>query len=386
MTVRNVDRLLSVVEQIYRAPAALDDWQELSQNFLHLFSAESCLFVLRQNKFPQSVRLLFATENLIPIMPAYTEHYHKVDQWAYGAIVNNNRAVLGTDLIQENDLVRSEWYNDLALPANCHHVVGSSFDIDPKYSGLIGIHRGNRAEEFDCEDRRLMGALMPHLSGALRMTGHLERHDRERRLGFEALSRMSVGLVVVDASGRVLHLNAAAERIVQAGVLRVAHGRLSLADPKQEGQLLAAIRAAALASVGRSLSAGTTMVISLNHTARLPLVVRPMPSTLLDKRSAEPLASIFIGELEGLREPTPALLKSLYGLTSAESKLALALCHGQRLSEYADDNGLSINTVRSHLKSTFARVGCNRQSDLIRTLLANPILQLTADHSDTAAD
>jgi DNA-binding NarL/FixJ family response regulator len=69
-------------------------------------------------------------------------------------------------------------------------------------------------------------------------------------------------------------------------------------------------------------------------------------------------------------------LRTLYGLTSAETRLLLALLDGACVSGYAESAGVSLNTVRSQLKSILLKTGCRRQAELMRKILSNPMLRL----------
>ena len=59
-------------------------------------------------------------------------------------------------------------------------------------------------------------------------------------------------------------------------------------------------------------------------------------------------------------------LERAYGLTPAETRVALHLADGGTVAGYAEAGGLSVGTVRSQLKSIFAKTGARRQSDLVR--------------------
>ena len=48
--------------------------------------------------------------------------------------------------------------------------------------------------------------------------------------------------------------------------------------------------------------------------------------------------------------------------------LALALTHGQNVQHIADDLGVSLNTVRTHVASAFSTTETSRQADLVRVV------------------
>lgn len=69
------------------------------------------------------------------------------------------------------------------------------------------------------------------------------------------------------------------------------------------------------------------------------------------------------------RAPVIDALIQLFGLTPAEAKVALSLSNGNSIAETARASATSKNTTRSHIRSIFSKMGINRQSDLIRTVL-----------------
>ena len=58
-----------------------------------------------------------------------------------------------------------------------------------------------------------------------------------------------------------------------------------------------------------------------------------------------------------------------FDLTLAQARLALFLAEGGTIGEYAEATGVKISTVRTHLKSIFAKTGVNRQTELAILLL-----------------
>ena len=60
-----------------------------------------------------------------------------------------------------------------------------------------------------------------------------------------------------------------------------------------------------------------------------------------------------------------ALLSIVFGLTPAEARLASALGEGQDLNAAAAAFGVTRQTVRSQLKTIFAKTGAHRQAELV---------------------
>lgn len=62
-------------------------------------------------------------------------------------------------------------------------------------------------------------------------------------------------------------------------------------------------------------------------------------------------------------------LARIFGLTKSEVRLAEALAGGDTTRGYSEAQGVSINTVYTHLKSLLSKTGVNRQAELVRLIL-----------------
>ena len=67
--------------------------------------------------------------------------------------------------------------------------------------------------------------------------------------------------------------------------------------------------------------------------------------------------------------PDPHLLRSTFGLTATEAEVALALVGGASASAIARTRAVSLETIRSHLKTIFAKTGTRRQAHLVALIL-----------------
>ena len=63
------------------------------------------------------------------------------------------------------------------------------------------------------------------------------------------------------------------------------------------------------------------------------------------------------------------VLKEMLKLTKTEARVALALAHGETMHDIAADFDVSLNTVRTHVASAFAKTQTSRQADLVRVVL-----------------
>jgi DNA-binding CsgD family transcriptional regulator len=69
----------------------------------------------------------------------------------------------------------------------------------------------------------------------------------------------------------------------------------------------------------------------------------------------------------------PALVGALFALSPAESRLAVALCQGHTVNEYAATHGVSVGTARFQLKQVLAKTRAPRQSELVRRVCTSVV-------------
>jgi DNA-binding CsgD family transcriptional regulator len=369
-------RMSTALESLYGATLCPSDRVMLPQVLASVLDATSSLLHLR-GCGASGVSVIGASENLRALIPRYVEEKHDDDVWSVRVLKTPNRAVFGEEIVPEKELLAADWYHELCRPSGIHHVIGGSFEIEPDVKGLIGVQRPVDACAFAEDERVALQFLLPHLKQAYRLIRIADMNDRTRRLTLEVLSSLSVGVFIVRADAHVTLMNVAAEHMARTcRSLAISNNRLSLSDPKLDERLRASIRRASLAPFGRSLHAGETIVVPFDVGMAFSLMIVPLPPLAAPTGTAEFLAAVFVGDPSPNADPSTALLRAIYGLTPAETRLLLALLEGSCVSDYAQTAGVSLNTVKSQLKSVFLKTGCRRQAELVRKVVSDPMLRL----------
>lgn len=101
-----------------------------------------------------------------------------------------------------------------------------------------------------------------------------------------------------------------------------------------------------------------------------PLLVRAAPMA----RSAQDLlqqakAALMIVDPDERRAPQEPVLRQVFGFTNAEAEIAAALASGQDIDEIAQARGVRPATIRTQIKSIFAKTNTRRQAELVALLL-----------------
>lgn len=187
-------------------------------------------------------------------------------------------------------------------------------------------------------------------------------------LGRLILDTFDRGVIAIDARGAVIDANLHARRILDTEeAIRVRNGRLEFVDPCVDDQLTRM-----LAVLSMTSDSPHAFVAHLNGCdgSRPPRVL----VTPVRNGPTEPAAAVVVHIFDTHCERTisHAVLRGLYGLTAAQAAVTAYLFEGQSVEHTAQQLGLSVNTVRSHLKQVFSKCGVHSQTELLHLLDLGP--------------
>jgi DNA-binding CsgD family transcriptional regulator/PAS domain-containing protein len=301
----------------------------------------------------------------------YQRHYHALDPWAKGTAMRGlgkSGVVLnGDQLISFRDLRRTEYYADYARKHELVRILAGVVIARGPVMSVISVLRSEAARPFGREEEHLLGLLMPHLERVLEIRSKLEGLEFMQAASADALDRMPTGVVLVDADGRILLANSAAERLLRLGEgLKVEAGKIRASVRAEDSRLQSLIATAASTTSGRGVHPGGVLAVSRSTRSRpLSVLVSPINLATISVSGRHAAAALFVSDPNELSIPQGGLLRNIFGLTGAESGLVMALCEGQSLADAADTLGITKETARTYVKRAFLKTGTSRQAELI---------------------
>lgn len=178
----------------------------------------------------------------------------------------------------------------------------------------------------------------------------------------QALDCWNRGVLVLGSDSRILTMNRMAEEI-----LRKKKG-LEL----REGMLRASSQE--VASKLKELSRLTESRGSKEQIGHISIAQRTGERPLILEfhrlRSDCPTWIVFITDANAMLQPNAHLMKTLFQLTDAETKLAALLAQGYDMRTICKEFDVALNTGRTHLKRLFYKTNTGRQADLVRLMLS----------------
>jgi DNA-binding CsgD family transcriptional regulator/PAS domain-containing protein len=273
-----------------------------------------------------------------------------------------------------------------ALLEGCRNISAVAADERTGTRLTLWVFRELAAEAFDADDAALCEILAPQLRQGLEFSQRLSASEVERSLYSSALDRLSVGVVMIDASGKVITCSAKAkEALSSRDGLQMQAGKLRAVEARDDRELQSAIRTAIVkATNGESDDMrGLALTKSSGHR-NLGIIIQPVPGRRSGGVTTAATVAIYVRDPDENADVTNDLVRQLFDLTPAEAAVARRLAAGLSLEDAASSLEISRNTARAHLRSIFSKSGITRQTELVRMML-NSVAILGSSPTQQAA-
>jgi DNA-binding CsgD family transcriptional regulator/PAS domain-containing protein len=352
---------------IYEGPLEEVPWRTFLMRCQELMSARVSNLILRSPSTP-GLGIMRVVGGVPEHIVTYNERSYALDPFIN---LPPGEVVTLHEFMGSEALLASDFYRLVMEPSDLYDVLGADFQIPREVEVRFRICRGRAARSFNDEDRAIFRALLPHLQRAVHMHVRINKIESERAVYSGAIDQMRVGAIILDESGRVLSVNERARELLdQKDGVALRDEQLVLSTRERTRELQERVNRV----IAQQKSGGPAVVEAMriprsSAGGELGLVIRPVPENQWAEAEAVPSAVIFLSDPQAQAEAPLQVIKQLFGFTPAEASLAMLMANGMTLDEAADAMGVSRNTVRTHLRSVFAKTGVTRQPMLVSLIL-----------------
>jgi len=348
-----------LIDLIYSAMLGESSWQD----FLSQVSSGS----------PGSCSVLFSydkarSEGLIGLYSGVDEttvddfegYYSALNPLApYCAIRQAGIGLIAHDIYPQELLLKSEYYNDFMVRIGLRSAVGCTIDKGDDRSVVLSLVTVEDDPDLIQPLADQLTRIAPHLKRAADFYRKGPKLRAVSELGGSLFDAVHIGMVMIGEGGRVKAVSQAAERQLGATpLIRVsAAGRVSLRSESAQRALADMLRRDYRGPKSVSFWSEATKVTLIHiEKDRLSFYFEgPTVILLLEEaRSAGP---------DGFDRPRFA---RDHGLSAAEERALSGIVSGRSVDEIAEAASLSRETIRSQIKSLYAKAGVNREADLLR--------------------
>lgn len=366
------EALSALIGAIYDAALDAAVWPDaLGRSAKYLAGVGALLFT--KDATTRSFSLHHADARLDPqYVRLYADKYARIDPSTtahYFADIGEPVSIVDFGPIEDFHATRI--YREWAQPQGLVDFLTVSIDKNATTVAMYGLFRHERQGLVDDVTRHRTRLIAPHIRRAVLIGRAIDLKAAQASSFADAFDRLASSMLFIDATGRIVHANAAAHRLLAVGnVLRAGPGgRITSHDPNL-GEALRQI----FEDAGKGDNAlgiqGIAFPIAARDGENYVGHVLPLTSGARTKTgSAFAAAAVLLVQKAELATPAaPEVLAKTFKLTPTELRILLAVSEFGGVGEIADSFGISETTVKFHLKSLFDKTGARRQTELIKLL------------------
>lgn len=371
LTVGAPEPLLEALGDVFAATLRPGSWPLILEALAPVFGTSKALF-FQVDRISPSASVTEAAGLAPEIVQALRERNLDEDYMWQAALRRPTGAVFRSgDLHPSQVMYRGPLYERIAVPGGIEHVLSANLENTPAYFSNICFLQAH--EPFGEAAKEMLALLVPHLQTALQIARRIALGDAGRREALMSFDRARQPLVVLDRSGYAIYCNEPARGVLEkADGLALKFGRFLFENVTLQGEFERALRLAIAVPADEPSVAAPERLRVPRRPPATPCAVTVIPVRRPGDRALLPDGAgcmvLIMGD-ESRAELPVDQVAWLYRLTAAEARICAALYSHGSIECAAERLHLTQHTVRSHLKSIYAKLGVSSQGQLMVRLV-----------------
>lgn len=355
---------LRLVEAIYEAGAHAQPWDVVGQQLASYIRAQRALIVVE----PAPAHRKFVFSGSHAAVSDYVE-LPEEDLWLKSAYELAGPFDSAGELIIGLNEFRKARYTNFLFGARA--VADMIMLITTNHIGDVVIcacQRDESADPFTELERAALRQLSRHFRSAALVWRELNSKYAEARRYEQVLRYSDFGIVFCDIDGLVSWANPAALSILsQYDGLSLLNGRLRARYSAENNLLREALRSV-ISSTQSEVVGGGCRVAIRRPSGKRNYQITVVPGDARSGLSELNGATVFIVDPSAASRLPLESLQGFFNLSIAEARLCQQIAEGKGPRKIAGEFGVSVNTIRTQLKSIFRKCEVSSQSELVRLL------------------
>ena len=303
---------------------------------------------------------------------AYFEHYIADNpRWLFMPRQRTGDISWDYQFIDELGMNEAPFYAELLAQMDLRYFLSGVLVATTEDYACISVQRSCSLGHVQRDEIGLMGRLLPHVQQAFDVARRLNGASEASKSFERAFDWIADGVAFVSAAGTVVYSNEALQAIVRRNdIVRLRKGAIEFLAVDARARFDKALDAVRRQRAGEQ-PVPTLTDFPVRRGADAPpylVSVRPLARSSRESQTARAEAILFIRDPLKRGRAAGQMLREIFGLTEAETSVTLALQSGIPLEQYARTNGISLNTVYTHLRRVREKTGCHSVADLVRKL------------------
>lgn len=296
----------------------------------------------------------------------YKEYYYLFDPVNWIDEFTQHPVVSVEDFIDYPQFMDSRFYNDFLIPQHIHHKLYLNLYSGFNHHARIGLYRSPNCQRFSKKEIVMLKLIVPYLGHAIEHHKLLEK-NRLQSIFFNLLEENSAkGIILLDASMRLVYMNRAAKEFCRMLNLENAGGSAADHLPETLIEDCRTLVHQSLSNPAGTLPLTCHRTFSLNGAQSIQKSSRIVFEEVSSEK--ERFFLIYLEEKKSALPSSENLLKNHYHLTIRECEIVHYLFEGLKNTEIAKRVFLSEITVKKHLQSIYKKLQVSNRAAAVRKI------------------
>ena len=370
------DRFEQIVASLHEAMLDDSHWLETSALIDDACGSKGNHLTFSHRTSPADIDFIFTRfcyggEHRTDLEQMYFDTYLEIDDHLPAVRkLPDGKLVHATGTIPEGELAKSLAYHEIFPRFEFRNGLTARLDGPGGSSSIFGVADLRDGHGWSSARIEMVERLLPHLRQFVRVRHALVQAKALATSVTKLLDTTGVGVVQLDRRGRILAANDLARTMLRTGdPLSDRDGVLRTAVPGENAQFQSLLRRA-LPPFGAQGESGSMVVTRRTELPHPALHVVPVRTSETDVRSWRVAALVLIVDARNIPAFDRALVQHAFGLTGAESEVAVMLAQGHSVLEIGDATGRKATSIRVHVKRILAKLGLHRQAQMVQMLMS----------------
>lgn len=362
-------QFIAAVEAIYDAAPDPSRWPYALDRVGECFGDQAVNLFWRRDDGSRGVipSSGFNTESAIEYNQTWWQHDIRAIRGLEQAYLASGNATTDRDIVTDEEMNTHPFFTQFLARYGLKWLAATWISPDPHVPVALVVNRAAARPPFSDEELVTLSKLGVHAEKSLRLSMRLFNAEISTGGLSDAVTRLGIGIFVLDGAGRIVFSNSVAQSHVGNGFV-VKDERLGAMFVPDRDMLKTAI-ASMLRASPADLMADPRAILIRRPQSKRPLAVYVLPlrssaNVAIEQFLARAKAIVLAIDPRPSEPPDPAIVRDILGLTLGEARLAALVGSGTPPRDAAQTLQITENTARYVLKRVFEKVGVSRQSEL----------------------
>jgi DNA-binding CsgD family transcriptional regulator len=363
----------SLIDAIYEAGAVPELWPNVLESFSQRLDGSGGILFASNGPSVKWIASGLMRESFDKFV---REGWYKINpRLPRFAALNYNGFLSDLDVFTIEEMDREPVYTEFFRKNHTGWVVGTQVESPGGDAIVFSFERQYEKGPYDKAISARLDPLRPHLARAALFSWRIGL-ERAQAMA-QALETVGLPAAILRGQGRLFAANDLMQRLMPQ-VVRDTARRVTLVDAAADALLEDALARISERGLATGAAVSSLAIRAAEDREAMIAHVLPVRGSAHDVFATAD-AILLVTPVRIANAIDSSLLKALFDLTPAESRIAQGIAMGETLEAVARRYGISPGTARSQLKSVMTKTGVGRQTEL--ALLLSGGYRLRSDNS-----